>query len=244
MFEKQTELFKIAMIMLHTQYTGEWSFGGGTALSACYWNYRSSTDIDIFLNDTNFDLQFFRPTPHNKKLQEKIFHELKRLGYVDFYFNSSYFEMAFDDDSKIQFIRTSPLTSKPTNKLDVFDFKDISVETPEEIIAKKLFHRGMEFKPRDLIDIAMAISKNKDFIFNLIQDKAFTLDMLDEYEQSLDKVSRSEKNKNAIIDEVKAIQVRPEYYEVAKNAFEIIFECIQYTFKKHIKFDIEEHNAL
>lgn len=242
MFEKQSELFKLALTMIKTQYGGKpWSFGGGTALSACYWQHRNSTDIDIFLNEPTFNLSFFRPTPHNKILQDKIFPDLKRLKYRDFYFSSNYFELAFEDDSKIQFILASPLTSNPFEKREVFGHKNIIVETPNEIIAKKLFHRAQEFKPRDLIDIAIALKQNTDILFELLQDKALTLDMLDLYGEDLKKFSSYQRNIKAVEAEVSAINVEKPYIDIANNAFSIIREGILHTFERQISLDREKH---
>lgn len=50
-FSTQKELFEIAYAILEDYNVKEWSFGGGTALSYCYYEHRMSYDIDIFSED-------------------------------------------------------------------------------------------------------------------------------------------------------------------------------------------------
>ncbi len=45
----------------------------------------------------------------------------------------------------------------------------ILVETPEEIIAKKIIHRKNDNKVRDLFNIAYAINNNENFLNNLLK---------------------------------------------------------------------------
>jgi len=50
-FSTQKELFSIACWILQDYSITDWSFGGGTALSAIYYGHRISYDIDIFSED-------------------------------------------------------------------------------------------------------------------------------------------------------------------------------------------------
>ena len=50
-FSIQKQLFEIAYQILEDYEIEAWSFGGGTALSYCYYRHRMSYDIDIFLED-------------------------------------------------------------------------------------------------------------------------------------------------------------------------------------------------
>jgi len=50
-FSIQKQLFNIAYQILEDYSITEWSFGGGTALSYCYYQHRMSYDIDIFIED-------------------------------------------------------------------------------------------------------------------------------------------------------------------------------------------------
>jgi Nucleotidyl transferase AbiEii toxin, Type IV TA system len=59
---------------------------------------------------------------------------------------------------EIDFIVAQTLTSSPTIEATV-DGQSVLLETIPEIIAKKIYHRGANIKPRDIFDIA-AGSKN------------------------------------------------------------------------------------
>jgi len=57
------------------------------------------------------------------------------------------------------------------NKITFLELKNdsILVETPEEIIAKKIIHRKNDNKVRDLFDIAFAIHNDDDFLNKLLE---------------------------------------------------------------------------
>jgi hypothetical protein len=58
------------------------------------------------------------------------------------------------ESSEIDFIAAPPLTSTPADVEDLFGHQ-IQVERSAEIIAKKVWHRGIEFTARDIFDFAM-----------------------------------------------------------------------------------------
>jgi len=49
-------------------------------------------------------------------------------------------------------------------RLEQFGGKNIRVETPEEIVLKKLFYRAESLKARDIIDIAVVYERRKDLL--------------------------------------------------------------------------------
>lgn len=49
-FSVQKQLFEIVYQILEDYDISDWSFGGGTALSYCYYQHRMSYDIDILFN--------------------------------------------------------------------------------------------------------------------------------------------------------------------------------------------------
>lgn len=243
-FERQKELFALASQILKIQYGDKsWSFGGGTALAACYWGHRNSTDIDIFLHDSGFNLNFLRPTVHNKALQSNIYASLNKLGFCEFYVGRGYIEYVFADDSKIQFILSPYLTTNSFELKDIFGFTNIQTETPSEIIAKKLFYRGSEYKARDLIDISIAVSRDSGVLVGLVDDKALTLDFLDEYKSGLCKFGSYEKNITALKEEVKNIGVLVDFAITAQNAFTVISDAVESSIMKILKKDMQIHRG-
>jgi len=123
----------------------DWSFGGGTVLMRRY-QHRFSKDIDIFVPDPQY-LGFFNPRI-NSKAESLTAHYLEQSGFVKLYF----------PEGEIDFVASGPLTANPTVTEELFGHA-VSVETSTEIIAKKIWHRGVEFTARDIFDLAMVSEK-------------------------------------------------------------------------------------
>lgn len=64
-------------------------------------------------------------------------------------------KFAFEGTGEIDFIVAGALTKAPFKVQDV-EGRTVRIETLPEIIAKKVYHRGSEAKPRDIFDIAAA----------------------------------------------------------------------------------------
>ncbi len=111
-----------------------WSFGGGSALE-CWIGHRQSEDIDIFLLDPQA-LPYFSPSREMVTITAdyKEDHLTLKLLLPDY---------------QIDLIASPPLLENPYENID-----GIRIETPSEILAKKVFHRADEFKPRDYFDAA------------------------------------------------------------------------------------------
>lgn len=120
-----------------------WSLGGGTVLMF-YYGHRKSKDIDIFIPDPQF-LGYVNP----------------RLGgrgedVTTDYKDAADYVKLFLPDGEIDFIASSTLTESPFEEHEVLGRK-ILLETPIEIVAKKLWYRGDRATSRDLLDIALVI---------------------------------------------------------------------------------------
>ena len=126
------------------------SFGGGTALSAYYWNHRYSTDIDIFLT-TSGRLPQLRAVLQKMNICE------------DIRFPGNYLEVLISDTEKIQFFETKPKMPQGRILTSIWDFKDIYIEGIEEILLKKIYYRAHKGNTRDIFDIAIGLSKNPHF---------------------------------------------------------------------------------
>jgi hypothetical protein len=120
-----------------------WSLGGGTVLMF-YFAHRKSKDIDIFVPDPQF-LGYVNP----------------RIGGRGEDVTSDYKDAAdyvklFLPEGEIDFVASPTLTENPFEEHEVLGRK-ILLETPVEIVAKKLWYRGDRATPRDLLDLALVI---------------------------------------------------------------------------------------
>ncbi len=61
-------------------------------------------------------------------------------------------------EGEIDFVVSGSLTPNPTRNEQLFG-RPVAVETSTEIVAKKVWHRGIEFTARDIFDLAMVIEK-------------------------------------------------------------------------------------
>ena len=120
-----------------------WSLGGGTVLMF-YYGHRRSKDIAIFVPDPQF-LGYVNP----------------RLGgrgeeVTTDYSDGTEFVKLFLSEGEIDFVASSTLTENPFEEHEVLGRK-VFLETPIEIVAKKLWYRGDRATPRDLLDLALVI---------------------------------------------------------------------------------------
>lgn len=121
----------------------KWSMGGGTVLMFHYL-HRKSKDIDIFVPDPQF-LGYVNPGLGGPA--EDITNE---------YSDGAEYVKLFLPEGEIDFVASSTLTSNPFDEHEVLG-RRVLLETPIEIVAKKLWHRGTRATARDLLDLAIAI---------------------------------------------------------------------------------------
>lgn len=141
-------LFDIAVqILRHAEaqigFAPSWSFGGGTALMLQI-DHRESHDIDLFLDDPQL-LPYLNPETQDIKLERR----------PDSYSveGTSVLKLAYEETGEIDFIACADITDQPTEKHDVRGYS-VALETPAEIVAKKVYYRGWSFQPRDMFDLA------------------------------------------------------------------------------------------
>jgi hypothetical protein len=118
-----------------------WTLGGGTALSISL-NHRISYDIDIFFQDASA-LKFLSPNKNNK---------IRALS-DDWQQPGNYLKIE-RPEGDIDFLIARTFSASPYF-LHNFMGREIFVETPAEIIAKKIHYRGSQFSVRDIFDIAV-----------------------------------------------------------------------------------------
>ncbi len=124
-----------------------WSLGGGTVLMFHY-AHRRSKDIDIFVPDPQF-LGYLNP----------------RLGgpaenLTNDYTDAATFVKLLLSLGEIDFVAAPPLTQTPFELHAVLG-RHILLESPVEIVAKKLWFRGDRATPRDLLDLAQVITHQR-----------------------------------------------------------------------------------
>lgn len=108
--------------------------------------HRESHDIDIFLDDPQL-LGFIDPSRSHLRFETMPSDYLgDGLRFQKF---------AFEGIGEIDFIVAGPLTETPFETREV-EGRAVRLETVPEIIAKKVYYRGSEAKPRDIFDIAAA----------------------------------------------------------------------------------------
>ena len=148
-FSTQKDLFDITNQILTDYDIQEWSFGGGTALSYLYYQHRISYDIDIFSEDYS---------AINRLVENRV-EIANNLGIPPIQVEASPTAVTFilnteENGLKLDFIFSPALTSEPYIVKDIFDYTDIKVQTPMEIIAKKLKYRE-KATIRDFVDYAI-----------------------------------------------------------------------------------------
>ena len=118
-------------------------------------------------------------------------------------------------EGEIDFIASAPLTSNPTVVETLFG-REVNVETSTEIIAKKLWHRGSQFKARDMFDLALVAEREPkalDEIRPVLRDRKDAV---------LARIAESDKQLRSDFAELEALEFRPscdECLKIVKRAF-------------------------
>lgn len=147
--ESWRQLFVKAVQMLEAAGIprDEWTFGGGTAL-ALFLQHRESMDIDIFLHNAQL-LSLLTPRV-NPNISEA----------TDYTESSNFLKLKYPA-GEIDFILAPFLTSNPWTLMNL-EGEAVRVETPEEIVIKKLFYRAETLRGRDVIDTAAVYVARKE----------------------------------------------------------------------------------
>src|SRR5438552_7772901 len=170
-----------------------WSFGGGTVLMRKF-RHRFSKDIDIFVADPQY-LGHVSP-----RLNDAA--EAMTGDYVE---ENNSLKLIFPE-GEIDFIASAPLTANPTVVEQLFGRK-VRVETSTEIIAKKLWHRGKQFKARDMFDLALVAQKEPSAL------KEIRPVLRDRRDTVLARMVNSDKQLRSDFAELETLEYRPTYDE-------------------------------
>jgi Nucleotidyl transferase AbiEii toxin, Type IV TA system len=199
-------LFRVA-ISLIKQVNSEaliidhWTFGGGTAMMLQI-NHRESHDVDIFLEDPQ-QLPFLDPQKQDFKF------EIFPTDYMGD--GATSLKLVFKDIGEIDFIVDQPKTAQPTTQRLV-EGEQTLVETIPEIITKKIVHRGLSIKPRDIFDIAAAGENHADAVIAALRpyraDVVKTIETLEGL------------NPEFVTNSIAELIIRDSFRRVAENAFD------------------------
>lgn len=135
------ELFDVAMAIVdqaNDQGIGmsNWSFGGGTALMLQI-QHRESHDIDLFIDDAQY-LPYLNPETQGYNLA---------LAPSDYETDGTRaLKIVFNGVGEIDFICCDPVTQEPYVISEIRG-RRVKLETPAEILAKKVVFRGSHLQP-------------------------------------------------------------------------------------------------
>ncbi|TYC91536.1 MULTISPECIES: nucleotidyl transferase AbiEii/AbiGii toxin family protein [Novosphingobium] len=137
-----------------------WSFGGGTALMLQI-DHRESHDVDLFLDDPQV-LPFLNPITQDYTIdREPDDYEVDGARMI---------KLIYDDVGEIDFICCADITENSAKSTEIRGVK-VKLETPAEIVGKKVFYRGASLQPRDMFDIAaVAQALGTEYVLGALQE--------------------------------------------------------------------------
>ncbi len=178
----------------------EWTFGGGTAL-ALFLQHRESMDIDIFLHNAQL-LSLLTPRV-NPNISEA----------TDYTESSNFLKLKYPA-GEIDFILAPFLTSNPWTLMNL-EGEAVRVETPEEIVIKKLFYRAETLRGRDVIDTAAVYVARKE---QFLSEAVVLTSRLKALKRSWERL------KPVFLVEVQALRANKELVKTAPILFESFLE--------------------
>lgn len=193
-----------------------WVFGGGTALAMFHFKHRKSFDIDIFITEAQvFD--FLNPKWY---IDETTLFDNNEYRFDGI---SHHIQLKTKDDIKVDFLLNESIINKPI-KNDILDLNyELFYESIEDIIAKKIKYRKEDNLTRDIFDIAMAISLDKELIKNLVFSRFISFGDLDILNSSLNRLDE----KKYFLELEKIEPQTKDFEKIAINAKMIIQSSIK-----------------
>ena len=187
-----------------------WAFGGGTALSIFHFQHRKSFDIDIFISEAQvFDF-----------LDSKWYiDDTNAFSTTDYRFDgfTKHLKLKTNKNIKVDFLLNEALINKPIKNTLIDLEYELYYESVEDIIAKKVKYRKEDNLTRDIFDLAVAISKDRDILQNLLYSRFITTDDLEKLNSSLDTLDQ-----NIYRTELEKIEPEDEYIAISLDAQSII----------------------
>lgn len=164
----------------------DWSFGGGTVLMLKHW-HRFSKDIDIFVSDPQY-VTSFSPRVNDRAEDDSQGYD-EQSQYVKLYY----------PEGEVDFV-ASPVISSTPFSFETILGREVRVETPLEIVAKKIRYRADSFKARDIYDLALVLERHPEYAPELV---AFLAEQRDPLRERLEKYNDALREDFAEIDTIK-----------------------------------------
>jgi hypothetical protein len=190
------------------QIIDEWSLGGGTAMMLQI-GHRESDDIDVFLSDPQL-------LPYLDPARQDFRFKITPAGYSTD--GAAFLKIAFGGVGEIDFIIGRTLTDQPS-KAAVIGGRDVRLETVQEIIAKKIFFRGLRIAPRDIFDIAAASRAHREFIVSSLASYK------PQVERALHQIDAS--SVEFITEVIAQLQIRPAFEDAKLNAVHVARDVLK-----------------
>lgn len=123
-------------------------------------DHRESYDVDIFLNDPQL-LPFLNPITQEYRVAHTP---------DDYDVDAHRIRLIYRHIGEIDFICCADITHESTTSCAVAGV-DIQLETPAEIIGKKIYYRGSRLQPRDMFDLAaVSAAMGEDYVINALRE--------------------------------------------------------------------------
>ncbi len=209
--ETWERLFEQAMVCLDSISQAQvplprWTFGGGTALKF-QLQHRESHDIDIFLESPKW-LSVLSP-----RLNDTV--ETVCQDYAE----DSHFLKLNLGEGEVDFI-AAPLLTKPGALPCEILGRKVLVETPAEIIAKKLYFRGWALRTRDVIDIAVVLTADRRAVLGTASAWA------DRFDEVARRLSQHRTHVEEFHQELAGMSLLPPAEAVRANALDLVGELL------------------
>lgn len=225
-FNAQKEMFIAAKHILDGLNLSLYALGGGTALSAYYWQHRNSTDIDIFLFEQKSYLRDIRNTLNDST----VIQMLNSIGYTgEIKYPGNYLEIEIDKYRKIQFFENKKHHCPSACDLVELWGESLYLEHINEIIYKKIYFRAEKKNPRDIFDIAMALHKTPFVFKTILEHQSNFIENLMYLRQALNELIHSPKDEEMkrYLGEIQYISPAEEYQTLAHHAPEYLFDYLE-----------------
>lgn len=186
-------------------------FGGGTALAIYYFQHRKSFDIDLFATDKQV-LNYLSP----KTWIEESRH-FNTSEYID---QAHHVGLLSNNNIKVDILVSSDFIEPPLidSSRELFSV-DIYVESISDIIAKKIVFRNTQNKTRDIIDIAVALSKEPTILVSMVEKGAVSLENIKTLQGAINALNREK-----YVYETEIVEPFDEYQAIAESAPNMILE--------------------
>jgi len=200
----------------------DWSFGGATAMRLFY-DHRESKDIDIFVTDP---YAISGLSPRLNDVTERL------TG--DYNEQSNFLKLKFPE-GEVDFVVAARLVEDVPFVRRSLRGRDVNVEAPIEIVAKKCFYRADAFTARDIFDLAVLLEEEPENVerhASLLLAKHVDLErrlgmMRVAADADQAAIARAERARQQVQDGLDAVAARPDFIRVKESAIDRVLTFLQ-----------------